>query len=87
MGASVSGLVLTLSKEFLILVGVSFVLAVIPAWYFMGQWLADFAYRIELNVAVFIFAGLIAFVVASLTIGFQALKAASTNPVTSLRYE
>jgi len=87
MGASVSGLVLTLSKEFLILVGVSFVLAVVPAWYFMGQWLADFAYRIELNVAVFVLAGLIAFVVASLTIGFQALKAASTNPVTSLRYE
>jgi putative ABC transport system permease protein len=87
MGASVSGLVLTLSKEFLILVGISFVLAVIPAWYFMGQWLADFAYRIEMNIAVFVFAGLIAFVVASLTIGFQALKAAKTNPVNSLRYE
>jgi len=87
MGASVSGLVLTLSKEFLILVGISFVLAVVPAWYFMGQWLADFAYRIELNVVVFVFAGLLAFVVASLTIGFQSLKAAKANPVNSLRYE
>ncbi|HRJ28258.1 MAG TPA: ABC transporter permease [Cyclobacteriaceae bacterium] len=87
MGASVSGLVFTLSKEFMILVAVSFVLAVVPAWYFMGQWLADFAYRIELNIAVFVLAGLLAFVVASLTIGFQALKAAGTNPVTSLRYE
>jgi putative ABC transport system permease protein len=87
MGASVSGLVLTLSKEFMILVALSFVLAVIPAWYFMGQWLADFAYRIELNAAVFMLAGLMAFVVASLTIGFQALKAANTNPVKSLRYE
>ncbi len=87
MGASVSGLVLTLSKEFMVLVGISFVLAVTPAWYFMGQWLDDFAYRIELKVFVFVLAGLLAFVVASLTIGFQALKAASTSPVTSLRYE
>jgi putative ABC transport system permease protein len=87
MGASVSGLVFTLSKEFLILVGISFVLAVAPAWYFMRQWLADFAYRIELDVAVFLLSGLMAFVVASLTIGFQALKAAKTNPVNSLRYE
>ncbi|MBX2962643.1 MAG: ABC transporter permease [Cyclobacteriaceae bacterium] len=87
MGASTAGLVLTLSREFMVLVAVSFALAVVPAWYFMGQWLAGFAYRIDLTVLVFILAGLIAFVVASLTIGFQALKAAHTNAATSLRYE
>jgi putative ABC transport system permease protein len=87
MGASVEGLTLTLSKEFMLLVGISFVLAVIPAWYFLKQWLAGFAYRIELNVIIFIVAGLMAFIVASLTIGFQALKAARANPVNSLRYE
>ena len=87
MGASVPRLVLTLSKEFMVLVAVSFVLAVVPAWYFMGQWLAGFAYRIELNVLVFVLAGLMAFVVASLTIGFQAIKAAHSNAATSLRYE
>ncbi len=75
------------NKEFMVLVGISFVLAVVPAWYFMGQWLAGFAYRIDLNVVVFASAGLIAFLVASVTIGFQALKAARTNPVNSLRYE
>lgn len=87
MGASVPRLVLTLSKEFMVLVAVSFVLAVVPAWYFMGQWLAGFAYRIDLNALVFVLAGFIAFFVASLTIGFQALKAAHANAATSLRYE
>jgi putative ABC transport system permease protein len=87
MGASVEGLTLTLSREFMILVGLSFVLAVVPAWYFMNLWLEGFAYRIELNVLVFVFAGLVAFIVATLTIGFQSLKAARSNPVNSLRYE
>lgn len=87
LGAPLTGLVITLSKEFLILVGISFILAVVPAWYFMGQWLGGFAYRIDLSGWVFALAGLIAFVVASVTIGYQALKAARLNPVTSLRYE
>ncbi len=87
MGASVEGLTLTLSREFMILVGLSFVLAVVPAWYFMNLWLEGFAYRIDLNALVFVFAGLVAFIVATLTIGFQSLKAARSNPVNSLRYE
>jgi putative ABC transport system permease protein len=87
LGASTQGLVYTLSKEFMLLVGISFVLAVVPAWYFMGEWLADFAYRIDLSFLVFIIAGLMAFLIATLTIGFQALKAARSNPVNSLRYE
>jgi putative ABC transport system permease protein len=87
LGASTQGLVYTLSKEFMLLVGISFVLAVVPAWYFMGQWLADFAYRIDLSFVVFMVAGLMAFLIATLTIAFQALKAARSNPVNSLRYE
>lgn len=87
MGASVSGLVVTLSKEFVLLVVISFVLATIPAWYFMNQWLSDFAYRIDMNVVVFIVAGFIALFVATATIGFQAVRAARANPGTSLRYE
>jgi putative ABC transport system permease protein len=87
MGASVPGLVLTLSKEFMLLVTVSFVLATAPAWFFMSKWLDDFAYRIDLNVVVFILAGLLALFVAAITIGYQAVKAASANPVDSLRYE
>jgi putative ABC transport system permease protein len=87
MGASVEGLTLTLSKEFMVLVGIAFVLAVVPAWYFLNQWLNSFAYRIELNLVVFLVAGFLAFAVATLTIGFQALKAAKANPVNSLRYE
>jgi putative ABC transport system permease protein len=87
MGASVEGLTLTLSREFMILVGIAFVLAVVPAWYFLNQWLSGFAYRIDLSIVVFLVAGMLAFVVASLTIGYQALKAALANPVHSLRYE
>ena len=87
MGASVEGLTLTLSREFMVLVGISFLLAIVPSWYFLGQWLDTFAFRIELNILIFLLAGFLAFAVASLTIGFQALKAARANPVTSLRYE
>ncbi|QOI98419.1 MAG: ABC transporter permease [Flammeovirgaceae bacterium] len=87
LGAPVGGLVITLSKEFLLLVGIAFIVAVVPAWYFMGQWLAGFAYRIELSGWVFLLAGVMAFIVAALTIGYQAIKAAKLNPVTSLRYE
>jgi putative ABC transport system permease protein len=87
LGASIGKLVITLSIEFMVLVLISFVVAVIPAWYVMGLWLSDFAYRIELNAWVFILAGLVAILVAAFTIGFQSIKAARVNPVTSLRYE
>lgn len=87
LGASTSRLVVTLSKEFIILVSISFVLATIPAWYFMDKWLSGFAYRIDLGILVFVLAGLSALLVAGLTIGFQSVKAARANPVNSLRYE
>jgi len=87
LGASVPRLVVTLSKEFILLVSISFVLATVPAWYFMDKWLNGFAYRIDLNVLVFLAAGLAALVVAAATIGYQSIKAAKANPVNSLRYE
>jgi ABC-type antimicrobial peptide transport system permease subunit len=59
----------------------------VAAWYFMQQWLADFAYRIDLQWWVFIIAGAGALAVAFLTVGFQSVKAALVNPVQSLRSE
>lgn len=87
MGASVDSLSLMLSKEFMILVGIAFVLAVVPAWYFMRHWLDTFAYRIELPVWVFVISGLLAAIVAWATISYQAIKAAIADPIKALRYE
>ncbi len=87
MGATVPNLTLLLSKEFTILVLVAFVPAAAASWYYMNIWLEDFAYKIQINPLVLLIGGLIAFVVAWITVGFQALRAAKANPVNSLRYE
>jgi len=87
MGASVFSLTALLSKEFTRLVIIAFILAVIPAWYFMDKWLNGFAYRAELGWEIFALAGILALVVAWLTVSYQSLKAALANPVNSLRYE
>lgn len=87
MGATVSNLTLLLSKEFTILVVIAFVPAAAASWYFMNEWLQDFAYRIYINPLILVIGGVLAFVVAWLTVGFQALRAAKANPVSSLRYE
>ena len=87
MGASVSGVVFLLSRHFLKLV----VLAVVgsaPLVYLLTErWLQDFPYRIEISWRIFLMAGLIALLVAFLTVSYQAIKAARTNPSESLRYE
>jgi putative ABC transport system permease protein len=87
LGASVQHLVITLSKEFLYLVLFSLVIAVPLTWWVMNSWLQDFAYRISIQWWVFVFAGVLAILIALVTVGFQALKAALTNPVKSLRTE
>lgn len=87
MGASVQGIIGLLSKDFLKLVVLSFVIAAPVAWYFMHGWLKDFAYRITISWWVFILAGVLALVIALVTISFQAVKAAIANPVKSLRTE
>jgi putative ABC transport system permease protein len=87
MGASVSSVSTLLSREFMILVGVSFVLATGFSWYAMDNWLSSFAYRIELGVLVFIIAGVMAAAIAWATVSFHFIKAARSNPAESLRYE
>ncbi len=87
LGASISEIILLLSKEFTKLV----ILANFVAWpvtYFvMNQWLQHFAYRVNIGLDTFFLAGVLALVIALLTVCYQAVKAARTNPVDSLRYE
>jgi putative ABC transport system permease protein len=87
MGASLATIVKLLSKDFLKLVVIAAIIAFPVAWYFMDQWLRDFAYRIAMPWWVFIVAGVIAAIIALVTISFQAIKAGVANPVKSLRTE
>ena len=87
MGASSWSVVLLLSKDFTRLVLIAFIIAVAPAYYVMHRWLDSFAYHIDIGVGAFAVAGLVALVVAWLTVSYQSLRAASTNPAQSLRNE
>jgi putative ABC transport system permease protein len=87
LGATVQTLVLLLSKEFIKLVVISLVVASPIAWYYMNQWLNNFSYRISVSWWMFAIAGLSAVLLALITVGIQAVKAALTNPVHSLRRE
>ena len=87
LGASVPGIVSMLSKDFLKLVLVAFVVAAPVAWFVMNRWLQDFAYRIRISWWLFAIAALLATVITLITIGFQSVKAATANPVRSLRSE
>jgi ABC-type antimicrobial peptide transport system permease subunit len=87
LGASVSGIVGMLSKDFLKLVLLATVIAFPVAWWMMHNWLMDFEYRINIGWWVFVVAGVAALLIALLTISFQSIKAAIANPVKSLRTE
>ena len=87
LGASVTGIVRMLSKDFLTLVVIAAVIAFPVAWWAMHRWLNDFAYRVDIGWWVFVVAGIIALLIALLTISFQSIKAAIANPVKSLRTE
>lgn len=87
LGASVAGITGLLAKDFLKLVIVAIVIASPVAYYFMQKWLADFVYRIEIQWWVFAGAGLAAVAIAFLTVSYQSVKAALSNPVKSLRNE
>ncbi|WP_277484857.1 ABC transporter permease [Catalinimonas alkaloidigena] len=87
IGASVKSIVLLLSKDFTKLVIIAFVVAVPLAYFAVQQWLNDFAYKIDIKMASFIIAGVLALLIAILTISYQSFKAALANPVDSLRNE
>jgi ABC-type antimicrobial peptide transport system permease subunit len=87
LGATAGNIVYLFSKEFIILIAIAFAIATPIAWYYMQQWLQDYAYRISVSWWVFAAGGLAAIIIALATISFQAVKAAMANPVTSLRAE
>lgn len=87
LGASNGSILLKLSSEFIQLILISFVLASAIAYFVMSKWLEDFQYSIKLGVGIFIVAGVASVLIAMATISFQALKAALSNPVDSLRNE
>ena len=84
-----SSLVVLVSREFFLLVGIGMVLAFPAAWYFTDSWLQNFAYRIQLGGEwlTFVMSAVIAFVITLLTVGYHVVRAASANPVKSLRDE
>jgi putative ABC transport system permease protein len=87
MGASVIGIVGLLSKDFIKLVLFSILIATPIAWYAMNQWLQGFVYRTEIQWWIVVLAGLVAILIALITVSSQAIKAAVSNPVESLKSE
>jgi putative ABC transport system permease protein len=87
LGASVDRIVFLLSRDFLFLVLIALMIATPLAWYGMNQWLQNYAFRTEITWWIFGFSGMIAITIAIVTVSFQAIKAAISNPVESLRSE
>jgi putative ABC transport system permease protein len=87
LGASVNKIVAMLSKDFIVLVLIAFVLSVPISYYAMSKWLENFAFRTEIGITLFILSGSIAIAIAWLTVGFESIRAAIGNPVDSLRNE
>jgi putative ABC transport system permease protein len=87
LGASVTGIISLLSKDFLRLVAIAFIIATPITWFIMNRWLQNFAYRITITWWVFTLAALVAMVITIITVSIQAIKAALANPVKSLRTE
>lgn len=87
LGASVNSIIALVGKRFLWLIGLSFLISIPIGYYLAGQWLQDFEYRIRIGAGVFLLAGLISVLIAGLAIGGQSLRAATINPVKTLRHE
>jgi len=87
VGASVGKITVMLTSDFLKLVGIAFLIATPIAWYFSREWLQNYPYRMDLNLMIFLYAGIIAFIIAILTISFRTIRAAIQNPVKSLKTE
>ncbi|MBO6525219.1 MAG: ABC transporter permease [Balneolaceae bacterium] len=87
LGASVGSILGLLSKEFIKLISIAFVLAIPLSWYFIQSWLENFAYRVEISPMIFVYTGLVTLGIVLLTISWQSLKAANLNPVESIQTE
>lgn len=87
LGSSVSGIIVLLSKDFIKLILIAIVIAIPLCWWAMDKWLQGFAYRISIGPVVFVEAGMLALTVALATIAWQAVRAAMSNPIQSLRSE
>jgi putative ABC transport system permease protein len=87
LGASITNVVLMLSKDFVKWVIIANVLAWPAAYYAMNNWLQDFAYKVDITIYVMVLSGLLAVFIALLTVSWQAFRAARTNPVNTIRYE
>ncbi|HEY0742557.1 MAG TPA: ABC transporter permease [Chryseosolibacter sp.] len=87
MGGSVSEIVLLLSRDFSLLIGIAFLIACPVAWYGIQTWLNNFAFHVEISWLVFVMVGLTTLVLALLTISYRALQAAYANPIKTLRHE
>lgn len=87
LGASVQQVLVLMSKEFLLLVGLAFLVAIPAAWWGMNEWLKNFNYRIDIGIGVFLLVGFITLIIALLTVGLNASAAALRNPVKTLRSE
>lgn len=87
LGASISGIVSLLSKEYLFLVILAIIIATPLAWFFMNKWLNNFHYHIELSLFSFVLAGFVGLLIALVTVGFQGLRAAGTSPVSAIKSE
>jgi putative ABC transport system permease protein len=86
-GATISEVMVLLNKNFIYWVAIAFVIACPIAFYAMNKWLQNFAYKTELSWWIFVASGIIALVIASLTVSWQSWRAATRNPVEALRYE
>lgn len=86
-GASVGSLVLLLSRQYAKLMVIAFIIATPLSYFYMQRWLGDFAYRIDMNIALFIVAGIVTFAIGALTVSYKSYRAALANPVKTLREE
>ncbi len=87
LGASTGNVVMLLTKEFALMVGIAFLLAAPTAWWLMSKWLQDFEYKVNLGVGLFLLAGLGMVVITYATVGLQSMRAALANPADALRSE
>ena len=87
MGASVANLWGKLSSEFVLLVGISCLIGIPVAWYFLNQWLLRYEFHTEISIWIFVAAGLGTLLITLITVSYQAIRAALVNPVASLRSE